>query len=124
MDELKVKTHTYTFVPAAYATDEVRKVMGVRRGTWVLGVAVRVGVLFNGVVSITVGDAAGAADGFVAAADVTEGSAGLYPGYGSYFSGANGKLYTGDDTIDLTYDYTSGTTQGECTVIITYAEIE
>lgn len=126
--ELKWKLHQYTFKPTSYVTDEVRAIMGVKRGTLVAAVAVRIGETFDGTVSITIGDAAGAADGFVAAADVTEGSLGLYAGYGTYFSGANGHLYTEDDTIDLTYNYTSEngdtTTQGLATVYVVYAEIE
>jgi hypothetical protein len=123
MDELKLKHHTYTFKPTAYATDEVRKVMGVRRGTWVLGVALRVGVAFNGTVTISIGDGDDP-DGFMTTAQAAIGSTGLKAGWGAYFSAANGKLYTTTDTVDITYDYTADTTQGECTVIITYAEIE
>lgn len=122
--ELKWKLHQYTFKPTAYDTGEVRAIMGVKRGTLVKAVAVRIGELFDGGAAITVGDAAGAADGFVAAADVTEGTVGLYPGYGTYFSGANGHLYTEDDTIDLTYATGDTPTQGLATVYIIYCDLE
>ncbi len=122
--ELGFKLHQYTFKPAAYASGEVRAIMGVRRGTWVKAVAVRIGETFDGGAAITIGDAAGAADGFVAGGDVTEGSVGLYAGYGTYFSGANGHLYTTDDTVDLTYATGDTPTQGLATVYIIYAEVE
>lgn len=125
--ELPLKIHTYTFKPADYAADEVRKVMSVRRGTWVLAVALRVGEAFNGTVTIDIGDdvaGGGDVDGFMTNAQAAIGVTGLKAGYGAYFSGANGKLYATTDTIDITYNYTAGTTQGECTVIVVYAELE
>lgn len=124
--ELKVKVHTYTFKPAVYATTETRKVMSVRRGTWIMDVAVRVGVAFNGTTpTISIGDGIGTTI-FATITDVACAATGLKHGYGAAFSGMNGKLYTADapDTVDLFYTYTAGTTTGECTVIITYADLE
>lgn len=130
MEKLKVKRHTYTFVPTAYATTETRKVMSVRRGTLILDVAVRVGVAFNGTTpTISIGDAGGATI-FALTTDVDCANTGLKHGWGAAFSGANGKLYTetdiaaGRNAVTLTYTYTAGTTAGECTVIITYIDIE
>lgn len=125
--DLKWKTHEYTFKPTAYDTGEVRAIMGVKRGTLVKAVAVRIGEIFDGGASILVGDdvaGGGDVDGFVAAGDVTEGTVGLYPGYGAYFSGRNGRLYTGDDTIDITYATGDTPTQGLATVYVVYAELE
>lgn len=122
--ELKWKLHQYTFKPAAYGSGEVKAIMSVKRGTWVKAVAVRIGEAFNGTTpTITIGDVAGAANGFVADADVTEETPALYPGYGTYFSATNGHLYTDDDTIDLTFAVTGGST-GLATVYILYAETE
>ena len=122
--ELKWKLHQYTFKPVAYGSGEVKAIMGVKRGTWVKAVAVRIGEAFNGTTPvISVGDDTGDAGGFVAAGDVTEETPELYAGYGSYFSGSNGHLYTDDDTIDLTFTVTGGST-GLATVYILYAETE
>lgn len=124
MDELKVKTHTYTFKPTAYATTETRAIMGVKRGTWVLGVSVRVGVAFDGTTpTVSIGDGTGATI-FATTAQVDAENTGLKAGYGTAFSGSNGKLYTATDTVDLFYTYTALTTAGECTVIVVYADIE
>ena len=136
--EIPLKVHTYTFKPTAYNTDEkgatARKVMSVRRGTWILAVALRVGVLFNGTVTIDIGDkvvdARGDIDGFMTNAQAAIGTAGLKAGYGAYFTSGKSRLYTdvdmvdGRNTIDITYDYTADTIQGECTVIIVYADLE
>lgn len=127
--KLKVKQHTYTFKPTSYTVSETghpgaRKIMSVRRGTWVMDVAVRVGVLFNGTTpTISIGDGASATI-FALTADVACTATGLKHGYGAAFSGANGKLYTTTDTIDLAYTAAGDTTVGECTVIITYADLE
>lgn len=141
--ELKWKLHQYTFVPTSYVTDETghpgaRKIMGVKRGTLVSHVAMRVGIQFDGTVAITVGDG-GNASGFMTDANTdVDGSTGLKNGTGEYLitqdtgagtgPNANGKLYTEDDTIDLAYNYTTEdgdtTTKGQVTVYIVYAEIE
>lgn len=129
MDKQKIKIHSYTFKPTAYATSETghpgaRKIMGVKRGTWVLGVMLRVGVAFNGTTpTISIGDGASAV-GYMTTAQADIENTGLKAGYGTFFSGANGKLYTTDDTIDLAYTYTAVTSAGECTAIIVYAEVE
>ena len=121
---LKWKRHVYTFKPVDYAVDEVKAIMGVKRGTYVRAVICRIGELFNGTVTLAIGDGTGAADGFAATTDITQGTVGLYPGYGTYFSGANGYLYTDDDTIDLTYNYTSVTDQGLATIYIIHCDLE
>ncbi len=122
--KLKWKRHSYSFKPVAYASSEVRVIMGVKRGTFVRAVAVRIGEAFNGTTpTISVGDDTDD-EGFVAMADITIGTPELYAGYGVYFSGINGKIYTVDDTIDLDYIYNTGTTTGFCTVYILHAAIE
>jgi len=122
--ELKWKLHTYTVKPAAYASSEVRDIMGVRRGTFVRAVAVRIGEAFNGTTpTISIGDGDDD-EGFVAMADITIASPALYPGNGVFFSASNGKLYTEDDVIELDYIYNTGTTTGLCTVYVLYCELE
>ena len=123
--ELKWKLHAYTFKPGAYITTETRAIMGVKRGTFVAGVFARLGEAFNGTTpTISVGDVAGAVDGFMLTTNITYATPGLYAGYGSYFSAANGHLYTADDTIDLVYTYNTGTTTGLVTIYIVYCEME
>lgn len=129
--DVKIKRHIYTFKPASYTGDEVKAIMSVKRGTYVMGVSVRVGEVFNGDTDpkIDIGDVAGDTSGFVdstAVADVDVGTLGLYDGYGSYFATANGKLYTEDDTIDLTFTHaaTGSPTTGLATVYIVYCELE
>lgn len=130
--DLEWKVSTFDFEPTAaqmIVTDPVAyAIMGVKRGTLVAAVAVRIGVVFDGTgMSLVVGDdvaGGGDIDGFVAAADVTEGTLGLYDGYGAYFSGANGRLYTADDTIDITYTGAVDVTTGQAQIIVVYAEIE
>lgn len=136
MDELKLKFHTYTFVPTDYVADETRKVMDIKRGTWVLGVVLRVGVQFNQASTISIGDKVGGGhgdiDGFMTTAQAAiNAAAGLRDGYGAYFSASNGRLYSEVDTvtdsrntIDITYVHVDATTVGEVTVIITYVEVE
>jgi hypothetical protein len=120
----ELKIHTYTFKPTSYTEDETVAIMGVRRGTWVLGVFVRVGVAFTaGAPTISIGDGTGA-EIFAAAADVACTVAGLKAGYGTAFSGANGKLYTTTDTVDLVYTHADTTVAGQCTAIIVYTEVE
>lgn len=122
--ELEWKLHKYTFKPGAYNTSEVRDIMGVKRGTWVKAVAVRIGEAFNGTTpTISIGDGDDD-EGFAAITDITIATPELYPGYGVFFSASNGKLYTGDDTIELDYIYNTGTTTGLATVYILYAETE
>lgn len=125
--ELKWKLHQYTFRYSQYADSPV-PIMGVRRGTLVTHVAVRVAQTFNNTTSITIGDG-DTADGF---GTVTHDSTRLENLAGVYFdqyldaagAGANGKLYTTDDTIDVTYTASDTPSQGLMTIYIVYAEIE
>lgn len=134
--KLKWKLHTFNFEPTLAQLQTVGPtqypVMGVKRGTWVRYVAVRIGVLFDGTTpTLEVGDDDDV-DGYVDAADVTIGTIGLYPGWGAadgFFRAANGKLYTEDDTIEISYtgvaeDGGLEVTQGQAIVYIVYAEIE
>lgn len=125
--ESKVKRHVWNFEPTAAQlvdTDPATYVvMGVKRGTRILSAAVRIGVLFDGTgPTISVGDVD--VDGLVDELDITMGTIGLYDGYGAYFSGANGRLYTEDDTVDLVYTGAADVTQGQAVVIITYIDEE
>lgn len=126
--ELKLKKHIFNFDPTAAQLVVVGPTqfcaMGVKRGTWVLGVAVRVGVGFNGTGAVIIVGDDDATNGFVAAADVTEATPGLYDGYGTFFSTTNGKIYTTNDTIELSYTGAADATTGACSVIIVYAELE
>ncbi len=120
--DIEMLLHEYTFKPVAYDASETRAIMGVRRGTLVLGAAIRIGEAFDGTTpTIDVGDTD--TDAFIDATDITIGTPALYPGYGAAFSAANGKLYTDDDTIDLTFVHATGST-GLATVYIVYCELE
>ena len=121
--KLKWKLHQYTFKPGAYVTTETRAIMGVKRGTHVRAVIVRIGETFNGTTpTISVGDGDGL-EGYATQDDLGT-AAGLKAGNGLFFSAANGKIYTGDDTVDLRYIYNTGTTEGLATVYILYTELE
>lgn len=63
--------------------------------------------------SYTVGDGS-AADGWLASADITEGTAGLYNSVAGSYS-VSGKYYAAADTIDIVI--TTGLTSGICYVI-------
>lgn len=125
--ELKWKKHIFNFNPTAAQLVVVGPTtfcaMGVKRGTWIMGVAVRVGVAFNGTgPTVNIGDGTG--NVFATTAQVIPAATGLKHGYGTAFSGSNGKLYTADDTVDLFYGGAVDVTTGACSVIITYAELE
>lgn len=130
--DLKWKIHKFDFTPDAHETTQTDVcVMDVHRGTFVRAVMLQIGVAFDGTTpTLSVGDD-GSAIGFVTTVEAAATADGLKNGIGAYLnsihaaSNANGKLYTEDDTIDL--DFTSageGTTEGQCTVIVVYAEIE
>lgn len=125
---MELKKHIYNFNPTAAQLVVVGPtsfgIMGVKRGTRIKSVAVRVGVAFNGTgPTISIGDGTGATI-FATAAQVACAATGLKDGYGTAFSGSNGKLYTGNDTVDLVYTGAADVTTGACSVIVTYTEEE
>jgi len=126
------KLQTYDFVPTDYTADKTAVVMGVRRGTLVKGVALRVGEAFDGTgARIEIGDGDDAA-GFMTWSEANVGSTGLKNGGGAELitqpaiglGGVNGKLYTEYDTIDLTFTCGTTGTTGIATVYVVYALIE
>jgi len=132
--ELKWKLHKFTFKPADYTATEPRAVMGVKRGTLVANVALRIGEQFNGVTdTIAIGDGTDP-NGFMTTAQAACTVAGLKNGAGEYLAtldsdaGGNtpgaGRLYTADDTIDLVFTAAGDGTTGLATVYIIYAETE
>jgi len=134
--ELKWKIHKWDFNPTAAQLIETDPtaycVMDVHRGTLIRQVALRIGVAFTPGKgeTISIGDDTQVA-GFMTAAEAAltvglKNGAGIYlvtPDTGSGVS-TNGKLYTGDDTIDLTYTGAADVVAGQCTVIVVYAELE
>lgn len=128
MPELKIKKHVFNFNPTAAQLIVVGPTtfgaMGVKRGTWIMDVAVRVGVAFNGTgPAVSIGDGAGA-EIFATAAQVICAATGLKHGWGTAWSASNGKIYTTNDTVDLFYTGANDVTTGACSVIVTYAELE
>lgn len=140
--ELKWKTHKWDFIPTTtQLKSEVKtayKVMDVHRGTLIKSVSMRVGIEFDGTTPVaSVGDGlAGGADTekFMTETEAAITSADLKNGAGEYLVtpdtvgntgvSTNGKLYTEDDTIDLFYTGVAGTSKGQLSVIVVYAEIE
>ena len=131
--ELKWKIHKKDYKPSDYTATETVSIMGVRRGTLVRQVALRIGVAFTPgkgeTIDIGVGNDP---DGFMTATEAAL-TAGLKNGAGEYLvtkdtagitTSHNGKLYTEDDTIDLKYTGAGEVVAGQCTVIIVYCEIE
>lgn len=124
---MEIKKLVYNFNPTAaqliVAGPTTFHVMGAKRGTLIMDVAVRVGVAFNGTgPTVNIGDGTG--NVFATTAQVIPAATGLKHGYGTAFSGSNGKLYTGPDTVDLFYGGAGDVTTGACSVIVTYAELE
>jgi len=124
---MELKKHVYNFNPTEAQLIVVGPttyhVMGVKRGTRIRSVAVRVGVGFDGTAAaVNIGDGTG--NVFATSAQVIPAAPGLKDGYGTAFSASNGKLYTGDDTVDLFYTGAANATTGACSVIVTYTEEE
>ena len=69
-----------------------------------------------GAPTIEVGDGTNV-DGFIEAADITIGTAGIYQGIAAFHTDQLGKLYTTDDTVDLVYTGDALTTAGVARVV-------
>jgi hypothetical protein len=97
--------------PAVDATDVVFSIKAGERVVWASAMPVTAASA-GAVGTVSLGDGAGVAS-YVAAITPTvavQAMGTIIPGVGAYFDNSGGKLYAADDTIDATWDYTSGTT--------------
>lgn len=117
----KFYTEEYDFTPTTAQLADTNPVaypmFTVPAGWRVVQCDIRILVPFAaGAPTISVGDD-GTADGFIEAADITIGTAGIYPGKAAFNDNQFGKLYTADNTVDLTYTGDALTTAGAAKVM-------
>lgn len=131
--ELKWKLHQFTYKPAVYTATETPVVMGVKRGTLVRAIALRIGEDFTPGKgeTISIGDEDNPVN--YMGTDEAGLTVGLKNATGNYLvtqdtagvtDAANGKLYDDDNKIILTYTGAAEVVAGLCTVYVVYAEIE
>lgn len=96
-------------------TDKATGVLTLDAGTVVEKISVVVTTELAGTTAVLVGDATDP-DGFVAAADVTEGTVGAYVGAGAYLASGAIKYYAQD--TELAFDFTGTSTAGACVVVV------
>lgn len=97
--------------PADVGADETVGIFSVKKGQRVVALSIMplVAAAAGTDTTITIGDGDGAAS-YKGAVDLEAMTPGTpQDGVGAYFNQAGGKLYTGDDTIDVVY---AGTTYG------------
>lgn len=117
---MRTKWVTASFTPASYTADETTAVLQVSAGDMIEHVSIQTVVAFNGSGTdaiVALGDGVDP-DRYIKAGDVTEQTAGFYPGTGG--SGSDYLLigehvYTVDDNIDLVFtaNTSGGRTAGE-----------
>lgn len=117
MPTLKQWKLTKDWTPAVIGADETAALFNVAAGVRVISASYRVKTNAAAGTDSTasLGDGSGVAS-FVAAIDTELGTLG--DGAGAYLANAGGKLYTADDTIDVTYAH--GTTPGATKPVIAF----
>jgi len=112
MSYLVLQPRSAVFIPAVATTDETRQLFSVGKGTRVLYASARVQAVASvgQVGTMSLGDGTAVA-GYIGAFTPTAALnpvGTLIPGVGALLATSGGTLYIVDDTVDVTFDYTSG----------------
>ena len=109
---LVIQPRSASFTPAVATTDETRQLFAVKKGTRVLYASAYIQAVASvgQVGTMSLGDGTAVA-GYIAAFTPTlalNPVGTLIPGTGTLLATSGGTLYIVDDTVDVTFDYTSG----------------
>jgi hypothetical protein len=112
MARAQIQIRTKTWTPASATTDETAALFSVKKGERVLWASALplVAATAGQVGTVSLGDGTAVA-GYIAAFTVTQAASPVNTpigGSGTMLAPSGGKLYTADDTVDVTFDYTSG----------------
>lgn len=116
-----IQKYVFDLAPASAIADETIAIMTVPKGSSVLWVQCQRLVkgypaFADGDMTATIGDA-GDPDGLVTVFDLDSGSLDVPVGtQGAYLTTAGGKLYGAATAINITYDYTAGSTGAQTVV--------
>jgi hypothetical protein len=120
MAEARIRIRSREFQPAAVGTDETKALFTVKAGERVLWASLMILTRSQeGVATSTykVGDTDD--DGFIAATNTDQAVGTIVGGAGDLLATSGGKLYTADDTVDMTYTKaTAGNVKPKCRVTI------
>ena len=111
MTFLKIRERRVTnYSPANHQVTATTQLIQMHAGELVIAAFCRITVAFDGGSSdaaLDLGDA-GSTNRFIASADLTETTLGLYQGSGAGLADDLGHLYTADDTIDVVFTRDTG----------------
>jgi hypothetical protein len=107
-----IQPRSAIFTPVSATTDETAQLFGVSKGTRVIWASARVQAVASvgQVGTVSLGDGTAVA-GYIGAFTPTLAAnpvGTLIPGVGALLANSGGTLYIVDDTVDVTFDYTSG----------------
>ena len=128
MPFVNIRQRTVSFTPANHQTTATTALFNMAAGELVVAAFVRITTAFDGGSSdaaLDLGDG-NSTNGFIANADITETTAGIYQGSGARLADDWGFLYTADDTIDVVFTRDTGAdgTVGSADFIIYYVQVE
>lgn len=112
MARAQIQIRTKLWSPASATTDETAALFNIKKGERVLWASAMplVSATAGQVGTVSLGDGTSVA-GYIAAFTVTQAASPVntpISGAGALLNPSGGKLYTVDDTVDATFDYTSG----------------